>query len=229
MNIFRFFEEEFKSIVHDMKSAGDLPADLDTSRVVFELPREASHGDLACNAAMVLAKAAGMKPRDLAEAFSVKIGEIAGVTSIEIAGPGFINIRVEPRLWAQEIDDIIAAGTDYGRNDSGASQPVNVEYVSANPTGPLHAAHARGAARAVQVERRGRGEVEVEHGVDLWEIKAARGKVGAEDNATDDQVSAFVQSAESALYSCEPHRTTFRDGRRVIARSSRCSAIAAHQ
>ena len=145
MNIFRFFEEEFKSIVHDMKSAGDLPADLDTSRVVFELPREASHGDLACNAAMVLAKAAGMKPRDLAEAFSVKIGEIAGVTSIEIAGPGFINIRVEPRLWAQEIDDIIAAGTDYGRNDSGAGQPVNVEYVSANPTGPLHAAHARGA------------------------------------------------------------------------------------
>ena len=145
MNIFRFFEEEFKLIVHDMKSAGDLPADLDTSRVVFELPREASHGDLACNAAMVLAKAAGMKPRDLAEAFSVKIGEIAGVTSIEIAGPGFINIRVEPRLWAQEIDDIIAAGTDYGRNDSGASQPVNVEYVSANPTGPLHAAHARGA------------------------------------------------------------------------------------
>ena len=145
MNIFRFFEEEFKSIVHDMKSAGDLPAGLDTSRVVFELPREASHGDLACNAAMVLAKAAGMKPRDLAEAFSVKIGEIAGVTSIEIAGPGFINIRVEPRLWAQEIDDIIAAGTDYGRNDSGAGQPVNVEYVSANPTGPLHAAHARGA------------------------------------------------------------------------------------
>ena len=128
-----------------MKSAGDLPAGLDTSRVVFELPREASHGDLACNAAMVLAKAAGMKPRDLAEAISAKIDGIAGVTSVEIAGPGFINIRVEPRLWAQEIDDIIAAGTDYGRNDSGAGQPVNVEYVSANPTGPLHAAHARGA------------------------------------------------------------------------------------
>ncbi len=145
MNIFRFFEEEFKSIVDVMMSSGDLPAGLDTSRVVFELPREMSHGDLACNAAMVLAKAAGMRPLDLAEAFSLKIGEIAGVTSTEIAGPGFINIRVEPRLWAQEIDDIIAAGTDYGRNDSGAGQPVNVEYVSANPTGPLHAAHARGA------------------------------------------------------------------------------------
>ncbi|MEC8262399.1 MAG: arginine--tRNA ligase [Pseudomonadota bacterium] len=145
MNIFRFFEEEFKSIVDDLKSSGSLPADLDTSRVVFELPREASHGDLACNAAMVLAKPAGMKPRDLAEVISAKIDGIAGVTSVEIAGPGFINIRVEPRLWAQEIDDIIAAGTDYGRNDSGAGKPVNVEYVSANPTGPLHAAHARGA------------------------------------------------------------------------------------
>ena len=145
MNIFRFFEEEFKSIVDDLKSSGGLPANLDTSRVVFELPREASHGDLACNAAMVLAKPAGMKPRDLAEVISAKIDGIAGVTSVEIAGPGFINIRVEPRLWAQEIDDIIAAGTDYGRNDSGAGKPVNVEYVSANPTGPLHAAHARGA------------------------------------------------------------------------------------
>ena len=145
MNIFRFFEEEFKSIVDDLKSSGGLPADLDTSRVVFELPREAYHGDLACNAAMVLAKPAGMKPRDLAEVISAKIDGIAGVTSVEIAGPGFINIRVEPRLWAQEIDDIIAAGTDYGRNDSGAGKPVNVEYVSANPTGPLHAAHARGA------------------------------------------------------------------------------------
>ena len=145
MNIFRFFEEEFKSIIDQMKSAGNLPADLDTSRVVFELPRDASHGDLACNAAMVLAKSVGVKPRDLAEAISAKISEIADVTSVEIAGPGFINIRVEPRLWADEVDDIIAAGTDYGRNGSGAGQPVNVEYVSANPTGPLHAAHARGA------------------------------------------------------------------------------------
>ena len=125
--------------------AGDLAVGLDTSRVVFELPRDASHGDLACNAAMVLAKPAGMKPRDLAETLATPLGKIEGVTSVEIAGPGFINLRVEPRLWAEEIDAIIAAGTDYGRNDSGAGKPVNVEYVSANPTGPLHAAHARGA------------------------------------------------------------------------------------
>ena len=145
MNIFRFFEEEFKKIVEGMKAAETLPADLDTSRVVFELPRDPAHGDIACNAAMVLAKPAGMKPRDLAAAISAPLAEIDGVTGVEIAGPGFINIRVEPRLWAAEIDAIIDAGADYGRNDSGAGRPVNVEYVSANPTGPLHAAHARGA------------------------------------------------------------------------------------
>ena len=145
MNIFRFFEEEFQKIVEGMKAAETLPADLDTSRVVFELPRDSAHGDIACNAAMVLAKPAGMKPRDLAAAISAPLAEIDGVTGVEIAGPGFINIRVEPRLWAAEIDTIINAGEDYGRNDSGAGRPVNVEYVSANPTGPLHAAHARGA------------------------------------------------------------------------------------
>ena len=145
MNIFRFFEEELQQIIQALQSVGDLAAGLDTSRVVFELPRDASHGDLACNAAMVLAKPAGMKPRDLAETLATPLGKIEGVTSVEIAGPGFINLRVEPRLWAEEIDAIIAAGTDYGRNDSGAGKPVNVEYVSANPTGPLHAAHARGA------------------------------------------------------------------------------------
>ena len=145
MNIFRFFEEELQQIIKNLQTAGVLAAGLDTSRVVFELPRDAAHGDLACNAAMVLAKQAGMKPRDLAEALADPLGRIHGVTAVEIAGPGFINLRVEPRLWAAEIDAIIAAGTDYGRNDSGDGKPVNVEYVSANPTGPLHAAHARGA------------------------------------------------------------------------------------
>lgn len=145
MNIFKFFEEEIRQIIEDLQASGDLTAGLDTSRVVFELPRDAAHGDLACNAAMVLAKPAGMKPRDLAEALAAPLGRIDGVTAVEIAGPGFINLRVEPRLWAAEIDAIIAAGANYGRNDSGAGQPVNVEYVSANPTGPLHAAHARGA------------------------------------------------------------------------------------
>jgi len=145
MNIFKLFEGEFQRIIEAMQATGDLAPDLDIARVVFELPREAAHGDLACNAAMVMAKQANMKPRDLAEVLAVHLGRIDGVTGVEIAGPGFINLRVEPRLWATEIDAIIAAGTDYGRNDSGGGRPVNVEYVSANPTGPLHAAHARGA------------------------------------------------------------------------------------
>ncbi|HBD51347.1 MAG TPA: arginine--tRNA ligase [Alphaproteobacteria bacterium] len=128
-----------------MKVDGELPSALDTGRVVFELPRDASHGDLACNAAMVLAKPAGMKPRDLATIFARHLQAIDGVTDIEIAGPGFINIRVAPQLWADELTAIIAAGDSYGRNDIGKGRSVNVEYVSANPTGPLHAAHARGA------------------------------------------------------------------------------------
>ena len=145
MNIFNLFEAEFKSIVETMKVEEILPADVDTGRVVFELPRDASHGDLACNAAMVLAKQVGAKPRDLAAQFATRLQAIDGVTDIEIAGPGFINMRVKPALWAAELTAIIAAGDNYGRNDSGQGRPVNVEYVSANPTGPLHAAHARGA------------------------------------------------------------------------------------
>ena len=145
MNIFNLFEAEFKSIIETMKVEEILPADVDTGRVVFELPRDASHGDLACNAAMVLAKQVGAKPRDLAAQFATRLQAIDGVTDIEIAGPGFINMRVKPALWAAELTAIIAAGDDYGRNDSGQGRQVNVEYVSANPTGPLHAAHARGA------------------------------------------------------------------------------------
>ena len=145
MNIFNRFEAEFESITAQMKVDGELPSALDTGRVVFELPRDASHGDLACNAAMVLAKPAGMKPRNLATIFARHLQAIDGVTDIEIAGPGFINIRVAPQLWADELTAIIAAGDSYGRNDIGKGRSVNVEYVSANPTGPLHAAHARGA------------------------------------------------------------------------------------
>ena len=145
MNIFTLFETEFETILHSLQDQGDLPADLDSGRVVFELPREISHGDVACNAAMVLAKQVSMKPRDLAERLVPEFQKIDGVTAVEIAGPGFINLRVEPRLWTAEIDAIIDAGTDYGRNRSGGGSPINVEYVSANPTGPLHAAHARGA------------------------------------------------------------------------------------
>jgi len=145
MNIFQYFESEFASILADLVGQGLLPEDLDANRVVFELPRDATHGDLATNAAMILAKPAQKSPRDLAAVFASAFAKIDGVTAVDIAGPGFINLRVSPILWARQIDDIIKAGNQYGRSQIGAGAHVNVEFVSANPTGPLHAAHARGA------------------------------------------------------------------------------------
>ena len=145
MNIFHYIESEFTSILADLVRQGLLPENLDAARVVFELPRDAAHGDLATNAAMILAKPVQRSPSDLAAMFAVEFAKIDGITGVEIAGPGFINLRVLPILWARQIDDIVKAGAHYGRSQIGAGAHVNVEFVSANPTGPLHAAHARGA------------------------------------------------------------------------------------
>ena len=145
MNIFQYFESEFASILAKLVGQGLLPENLDVSRVVFELPRDSSHGDLATNAAMILAKPAQKLPSVLAAKFAAEFANIDGVIGVEIAGPGFINLRVLPIYWASQITDIIEAGAQYGRSQIGASKHVNVEFVSANPTGPLHAAHARGA------------------------------------------------------------------------------------
>jgi len=145
MNIFQHFETEFTRMLTDLSAQGVVPDTLDASRVVFELPRDHAHGDIATNAAMILAKPAQKSPRDLATLLAAEFQKIENVTAVDIAGPGFINIRVNPILWAQQIQDIIDAGLDYGRNKIGAGAMVNVEFVSANPTGPLHAAHARGA------------------------------------------------------------------------------------
>ncbi|MDC0954931.1 arginine--tRNA ligase [Alphaproteobacteria bacterium] len=145
MNIFSFFEIEFQTIINQLVSAGLLSGEIDTSRVVFELPRDESHGDLATNAAMVLAKQAGKSSSDLTILFVRELKKIDGVISVDIAGPGFLNLTIESRLWTCEIADIIAANLTYGKSNIGAGEPVNVEFVSANPTGPLHAAHARGA------------------------------------------------------------------------------------
>lgn len=145
MNIFTYFETQFAAIILQLGEAGQIKKELDISRVVFELPRDQEHGDLATNAAMVLAKPAAMKPRDLAVLFSEELKTIDGVVDVEIAGPGFINLRINPLLWAREISEVLTAAHDYGRNNAGQGANVNIEYVSANPTGPLHAAHARGA------------------------------------------------------------------------------------
>jgi arginyl-tRNA synthetase len=121
------------------------PADVDLSRVVVEPPRDPSHGDMATNAAMVLAKEAKAKPRDLAEQIAAKLRADDLIASVDVAGPGFINLTLKPSVWAEALRTVLREGDGYGRSTAGAAQPVNVEYVSANPTGPMHVGHCRGA------------------------------------------------------------------------------------
>jgi len=128
-----------------LEARGVLPAGLSRAAVAVEPPRDAAHGDLATNAAMVLAKPAGTNPRALAAALVEELVKVPGVTAVEIAGPGFINLRLAPGAWLAELGVIDAAGADYGRSTVGAGTTVNVEYVSANPTGPMHMGHCRGA------------------------------------------------------------------------------------
>ena len=145
MNVFHLFTEHVRAAVTTLAEAGIFTAPPDLSRIVVEPPREASHGDLATNAAMALAKDAGLKPRDLAEKIAAELGKRPEVTKTEIAGPGFINLTLDPAVWRAALADIVRAGAEYGRSNIGAGKPVNVEYVSANPTGPMHVGHCRGA------------------------------------------------------------------------------------
>jgi len=124
---------------------GGWPADIDLSRVVVEPPREAAHGDMATNAAMVLAKEARSKPRDLAEAIAVKLRADDLIASVDVAGPGFINLTLKPSAWSDALRTVLREGEAYGKSAIGAAEKVNVEYVSANPTGPMHVGHCRGA------------------------------------------------------------------------------------
>jgi arginyl-tRNA synthetase len=132
-------------VLDDLVAEGGLPADLDRKNVTVEPPRDPAHGDLATNAAMVLAKAAKTNPRALAEAIKPKLEALPPVTSVEIAGPGFINLRLTPDAWRDELRTILRVGEEYGLCTVGKDERVNVEYVSANPTGPLHVGHCRGA------------------------------------------------------------------------------------
>jgi arginyl-tRNA synthetase len=145
MNPFKDLKDMVVAELEALARDGVLPAGLDPARVAVEPPRDPAHGDVATNAAMVLAKAAGMKPRDLAEALAGRLGARDLVSEAAVAGPGFINLRLEPGFWHDCLAGILRAGADYGRSDLGAGVKVNVEYVSVNPTGPLHVGHARGA------------------------------------------------------------------------------------
>jgi arginyl-tRNA synthetase len=140
------FSARVAACVMRLAEAGRLPAGLDLSRIVVEPPRDATHGDLATNAAMALAKPAGMNPRALAELIAAELRAEQGVTSVEIAGPGFINLRLEASLWLGVLRAALEQGAKFGSGEPDDSLPkVNVEYVSANPTGPMHVGHGRGA------------------------------------------------------------------------------------
>ena len=145
MNIFHLLRDKTLAALDELKREQVLPMDADVSRIGVEPPRDPSHGDITTNAAMVLARAAGMKPRDLAARVVEKLDKDADIASLEIAGPGFINMRLSDNLWPRLLDAILQLGDDYGRSTLGDGIRVNVEYVSANPTGPLHVGHCRGA------------------------------------------------------------------------------------
>jgi arginyl-tRNA synthetase len=145
MNFFKHFHFEITSIITSLSKAHILPDGLDISNVTCEPPRDNTHGDVSTNAAMVLCKQAGIKPRDLALILEPELKKIDHVVSVEIAGPGFINLRLSQDFWHARLKDVLMAGTNWGDSDMGSGQNINVEYVSANPTGPMHVGHGRGA------------------------------------------------------------------------------------
>ncbi len=145
MNIFTIVRKEIISVVNQMIKNGDLPDDLSLEAITAEPPRDSSHGDIATNAAMAIAKKAGKKPRDLAEDIKAGIEKIEYVSKVDIAGPGFINIRLSNNKWYEVIKYVLDYSDDYGKSDIGNNEKINIEYVSANPTGPMHIGHARGA------------------------------------------------------------------------------------
>ncbi|WP_121063660.1 arginine--tRNA ligase [Chachezhania antarctica] len=146
MNLFTDIRELVIATLAAMQEAGDLPREgVGFANVTVEAPRDPAHGDMATNAAMVLAKPAKMKPRDIAETLVAKLVEDDRIAAAEVAGPGFVNLRLAPGVFQTLVGQILEAGTVYGRSELGKGKTANVEFVSANPTGPLHVGHCRGA------------------------------------------------------------------------------------
>jgi arginyl-tRNA synthetase len=145
VNLFAHFATIVRAALDDLVAAGTLPAGLSFAGVTVEPPRDAAHGDLATNAAMALARPAGINPRQLADALATVLRGKPGIAAAEVAGPGFINLTLAASVWHDQIRAMLASGSDYGRSTVGQGRRINVEYVSANPTGPMHMGHCRGA------------------------------------------------------------------------------------
>ncbi|MDB5711181.1 MAG: arginine--tRNA ligase, partial [Sphingomonas bacterium] len=145
MTLYTRFAAHLDAALDALVAAGDLPTGLNRTAITVEPPRDTSHGELATNAAMVLAKPAATNPRALAEKIAEQLGALDEVSVVTIAGPGFINLALTEDTWRAELSAIRDEGVDYGRSTLGKGVTVNVEYVSANPTGPMHMGHCRGA------------------------------------------------------------------------------------
>ncbi len=145
MNLFARYGALIKDHVQVLAAGRGAAGDLDFSKLAVEPPRDEAHGDISTNAAMVLAKQLGMPPRAMADALAKSLAAAQDVATAEIAGPGFINIRLKPSIWPQVLSAALQAGETFGRSQLGGGLKANVEYVSANPTGPLHVGHCRGA------------------------------------------------------------------------------------
>lgn len=145
MNIFDAFKDRLVTIINTLGEGEPRLAGLALDAVTVEAPRDPAHGDLATNAALVLTKQARMKPRDIATLLGAALAKLPEVAAVDIAGPGFINMRLTDAFWQRQLADILRAGEQFGRSEAGAGRKVNIEYVSANPTGPMHVGHTRGA------------------------------------------------------------------------------------
>ena len=145
MNVFEFVRGQIVAVVAGLIERGQLRNVADLSRIVVEPPKDTSHGDMATNVALVLSKEAGISPRELADLLVPLIMKIVGVSHAAIAGPGFINLMLDDTLYHDVLKNILASGPEFGQSQVGQGEAVNVEYVSANPTGPLHVGHGRGA------------------------------------------------------------------------------------
>ncbi|MET0359529.1 MAG: arginine--tRNA ligase, partial [Pararhizobium sp.] len=145
MNIYADLEARVKNVLEAIDLVKERRSEVDFARVAVETPRDPSHGDVATNAAMVLAKPLGTNPRALAETIAAALRDDADIAEVSVAGPGFINIRLSVGYWQKLLAAIVTAGDAYGRSEVGAGRKINVEYVSANPTGPMHVGHCRGA------------------------------------------------------------------------------------
>ena len=154
MNLFADIRTQVMGCIDQLVADGTLPDGLATAAVSVEPPRDASHGDMATNAAMVLAKPAKMNPRVIADALAAKLRDVPQIAEVDVAGPGFLNMRLRPQVWHGVVKTALT-DPDYGKSTLGQGQKMLVEYVSANPTGPLHVGHTRGAVFGDALQKKG--------------------------------------------------------------------------